>query len=375
MDSGSLSGGGESRLARVALTIIAVIMTAGALKVSVAVSLPLAFSIFLIALFWPLHRRLERWMPAGLAAVLTMLAFLGFIASIIGGLVVSGDIVSDSSSGYREALGGTVRDARSWVESHGLPWPSAQNGKIDIESLVVSTSKQVFSVVGGVVLVAAFLVLGLLEVYDFKQRVRQQVPGPPQLSNRWLGVAHDVARDFQRYVVVRTVIGVITGIAAGVICWLVGLDFAFIWGLVNFLLNYIPTIGSIVGVIPPTLFALVQFGPSLEALLVLVGVGGVQLVMGNYIDPLLQGKYLRLSPFVVLLSVVFWGWVWGIAGAFLSVPATIAIALICKQFDRSRWVAVMLTELEDTKVPLEDVGSPSSSDTPSPAAARESGAD
>jgi predicted PurR-regulated permease PerM len=83
------------------------------------------------------------------------------------------------------------------------------------------------------------------------------------------------------------------------------------------------------------------------ALLVLLGVGGVQFVMGQYIDPLLQGKYLALSPLVVLLSVTFWGWLWGVAGAFIGVPLTIGIVITCRHFERTRWIATLLAEVND----------------------------
>jgi predicted PurR-regulated permease PerM len=102
-----------------------------------------------------------------------------------------------------------------------------------------------------------------------------------------------------------------------------------------------------VAVIPPVLFGLVQFQSIPMALLVLLGVGGVQLIMGQYIDPLLQGKYLALSPLVVLLSVTFWGWLWGIGGAFLGVPLTIGVVITCRRFARTRWIATLLARLED----------------------------
>jgi hypothetical protein len=111
-----------------------------------------------------------------------------------------------------------------------------------------------------------------------------------------------------------------------------------------------PTIGSILGVLPPALYALAQSDGGMGLALLSLGViGGIQLIMGNYIDPLVQGRVLSLSPLIVLFSVAFWGWMWGVAGAFIGVPITIATVLICRRFESTRWIATLLAETEDSR--------------------------
>jgi predicted PurR-regulated permease PerM len=122
-----------------------------------------------------------------------------------------------------------------------------------------------------------------------------------------------------------------------------GLDLAVLWGLLAGILNFIPTIGSIVSVIPPALFALLQFGVGWQAPAVLVGIGLIQIVLGAYVDPKLQGRYLELSAFVVLVSITFWGWAWGLAGAFIAVPLTAALVVALGEFEETEWVARLLT--------------------------------
>lgn len=119
--------------------------------------------------------------------------------------------------------------------------------------------------VGALFLVIAYLVLGSLEINNYPAKLRSFLPAVE--AEHWVAVAHETAKDFQRYMVVRTVTGLINGIAVTVAAWLLGLGFALIWGLITFLLNYIPTIGSIVVVIFPVLFALVQFGGWIQPLL------------------------------------------------------------------------------------------------------------
>jgi predicted PurR-regulated permease PerM len=124
-------------------------------------------------------------------------------------------------------------------------------------------------------------------------------------------------------------------------CLILSVDLALVWGLLAFVLNFIPTLGSIIAAIIPALVATVFQGPAIGAG-VLVGLAIIQTILGNFVDPKLQGKYLKLSPFVALLSIVFWGWVWGIPGAFIGVPMTAAIALFANEFQASRPISIML---------------------------------
>ncbi len=125
-----------------------------------------------------------------------------------------------------------------------------------------------------------------------------------------------------------------------------GVDFAPFWGVLFFLLNYLPNIGSIIAGIPPTLLAFVQFGPG-KALLVAGGLLAMEQVTGNFLDPRLQGRTLNVSSLVVLLSVILWGWIWGVPGALIAVPLTVTIILACSKVAMLRPIAVLLSGGED----------------------------
>ncbi len=122
---------------------------------------------------------------------------------------------------------------------------------------------------------------------------------------------------------------------------LLGLDFALVWGVVAFLLNYIPTIGSIIAAVPAVLLAAVQLGFG-RAVLIAAGYVVVNTVLGNLVEPALMGRRLGLSTLVVFLSLVFWGWVWGPVGMLLSVPLTMVVKILLENTDDLRWVAVLL---------------------------------
>jgi predicted PurR-regulated permease PerM len=339
----------QQRISQVLFAIIAVILVVAVLKITASVTFPLVFALFLTAIFWPLQRSLAQRMPRGVAVVLSLLAFLLVVGCFAGLLWLSGVIVVQGWQPYSERFATYQQQAQGWLQSVGLTMPgdtSNPSAGSDIAQPVLTrVGSVVGSILGTFVLVSAFLIFGLLETPDFQTRLKHLLPDGE--ADAWLDAIHNITRDFQRYIVVRSAIGVITGTGVTLFAWLIGLDFALIWGLTNFLLNYIPTLGSIVAVVPPVLFGLVQFQSISMALVVLLGVGGVQLIMGQYVDPLLQGKYLALSPLVVLLSVTFWGWLWGIGGAFIGVPLTIGIVIACRHFDRTRWIATLLAEVPD----------------------------
>jgi predicted PurR-regulated permease PerM len=149
------------------------------------------------------------------------------------------------------------------------------------------------------------------------------------------------AVQIQRYLAVKTIVSLTTGGLVAVWTAVLGLDFALVWGLLAFLLNFIPTIGSLIAAVPAVLMALVQHGPG-TALAVGLGFLIVNVLFGNIIEPNVMGRTLGLSTLVVFLSLVFWGWVLGTVGMLLSVPLTMIIKIILESNESTRPVAIML---------------------------------
>ena len=132
-----------------------------------------------------------------------------------------------------------------------------------------------------------------------------------------------------------------TGTVVGVAMAIVGIDFPVLWGVLAFLLNYVPNLGSILAAIPPVLLALVQFGVG-RAIAVVAVFAAVNVLLGNLLEPRLMGRRLGLSTLVVFLSLIFWGWVWGPVGMLLSVPLTMIVKIMLENTPDLRWVAVLL---------------------------------
>lgn len=159
-----------------------------------------------------------------------------------------------------------------------------------------------------------------------------------------------VAEKVRWFMVIRTVVGIVSGVLATTWLWLLGVDFAVFWGVLFFLLNYVPNIGSIIAGIPPTVLAFVQLGFG-WGLLAGGGLIVMEQVMGNFLDPRLQGRTLNVSSLVVLLSVLFWGWIWGVPGALIAVPLTVTLILICANTAALRPIAVLLSGEDEIDAP------------------------
>ena len=186
-------------------------------------------------------------------------------------------------------------------------------------------------------LIISFIVIFMLfEASTFRAKVRLAFGGD-EADERFTRVMHEV----RHYIGIKTTVSAATGLLIGLWAWVLGVDFAIFWGLVAFVLNFIPNLGSIIAAVPTTLLAMVQIGVG-RGLLVALGYLVVNMVIGNLIEPHLMGRRLGLSTLVVVLSLVFWGWVWGPIGMLLSVPLTMVLKIMLENTEEFRWVAVLL---------------------------------
>ena len=156
-------------------------------------------------------------------------------------------------------------------------------------------------------------------------------------------IFQNVNRDIRKYVIIKGSSSLATGMLSYAVLSVIGVDFAALWAMLIFLLNFIPTIGSILAVIPPILLSLVQFEGLAKFFIVLSSLISIQVLIGNVLEPRLAGRSLNLSPLVILLSLVFWGKIWGIVGMFLCVPLTVILNIVLANFDSTRSIAIMLS--------------------------------
>lgn len=320
-----------------------VIVVAG-LRAASGILQPLLLAGFLAVLSYPLLDWLRRkGVRTYLAVVITVLADLGVLTGL--GFLISGAVNEFASTApdYINALVAKGRTAIQALEERGVAvseWFSAD--PIDPRQLVEvaggivgGTVRGVFSVISNLTLVGVTLIFVLYElvVWPGKLEAAFDDPGPRQRFE-------NVFEELQRYLGVKTVVSILTGLLIGTWVWALGVDFPLLWGLAAFLLNYVPVLGPFIAAVPAALVALVQHG-SMRVIVLALGYVAVRLLI-NVLEPRLMGRRFGLSTTVVLISLVFWGWIWGALGMILSVPLTMTLKIALEHNDELSWVAGLL---------------------------------
>lgn len=341
--TGADAGAGSSTIGGL-LLVTTTILVLGALSWGEMVFAPAAFAIFIVMVVWPLQAWLQARMPKMLAILITILVTVVSIVLLIllfaWGMSVVGQWLIRNSTRFQAIYQG----ASDWLEGHGVA-VTGQLGELFNMSWMVRMVQTMLSRLNGLagfaMLVFAFAVLGLLEVEDLTRRIKAS-------GSRFGGVdvievGRETARQFGKYMLVRTTASVVTGVIVWVIALLVGLDHPAAWAAIAFTLNYIPFIGPLVATVLPTLFALAQFESFEIALFVLVCLTVVQFIIGSYLEPVLTGSTLSMSPFAVMFMVFLWSLLWGLTGAFIGVPVLVAVLTVCRRIPAMRWLTVLLS--------------------------------
>jgi AI-2 transport protein TqsA len=329
------------------LALCTVILAAAALYVARSIFAPVAFALLAMALVWPLQRALQTRMPKLVALLFTLVVTL-CVLSLLGLAVAWGSSqVGQWLLRNLDRFQFIYTQINEWLEGHGIVATTLLADRFDVSWLVrfaQQVAARLNAMAGFAALIFAFTILGLLEVTDAGNRIRRIENQHPQMQ---LSRAIErIAGQFRTYMLIRTVASILTGVVTFCFALVVGLDLALAWGVISFVLNYIPFLGPLAAVVLTTVFAAAQFESLQMTLVILAGLSVIQFAIGSYIEPLLAGATLAISPFVVLFAVFFWSFLWGIPGAFIGVPMTIAILTICEQQASSRWLAVLLSNSE-----------------------------
>jgi len=227
---------------------------------------------------------------------------------------------------------------------------------LDISGITVPSIEQIVSTVGASVaklatsmgMVVVYMLFMFIEQSTFHKKLAELFPNKTQ-HKKMRFILSSIDENMKKYLFMKTLISAITGIISYFWMYMLGLQFAGVWAFVIFILSYIPTLGAIIGCALPILFAVVMGATLNEIILLSLGLIGLQLLFGNIIEPKLTGKTLNLSTLAILINLVFWGLIWGVAGMFFSVPLLVATFIITAQFDSTRWVAILLSA--DGKIP------------------------
>jgi predicted PurR-regulated permease PerM len=330
------------------LGLCTAVLIAAALHFAQAVLAPVAFALFIIALVWPVQRALQALLPRLLALVLTLLGTLVVSAAFALVIVWGFGRVGQWLVGNVGRMQALWLQKAAWLEAQGVTVAGLFAAYFDMRWLVLVFQEVTGTLRGFVtfaVLTLIFTLLGLLEVETARGRLaalaRQQWGGGGAAT--LLAGSAALAAKLRRYMLVRTAMSLLTGVSVWAFARFVGLDLAAEWGVIAFVLNYIPVIGPFMATLLPTLFAALQFESWGMALTVFLTLNVIQFVVGSYLEPRVAGAALAVSPFLVLVSVFAWLALWGIAGAFIGIPILIAVLTFCQQDQRARWIPDLLS--------------------------------
>jgi AI-2 transport protein TqsA len=328
---------------KAAVALIAAVTVGWALYVASAVFAPAALALFIIALVWPLQSALQERMPKLLAltisVLVTIVVFLA-LTTLAGWAFgrVARWLVSDTArfqSFYDQIA--------TWLEGHGMSiatlWTEHFNTAWMIRRVQEVTGR-LNTTLSFWLIALVYVILGLLEVDDIRAKIA--VMSNRNISEILREGSRATAIKFRKYMIVRTQMSIATGVLVWLFAWAVGLQFAAEWGVIAFVLNYIPFIGPFIATMFPTLFAVATFGTWQAVLLIFLCLNLIQFVVGSYVEPRVSGTVLSMSPTIVLFAVFFWAFMWGIFGAFIGVPITIAILTFCAQSPSTKWMAELL---------------------------------
>ena len=318
------------------------------LVVGKALLLPFVVAVvfwYLIATLAGFYGRVGTWgvrLPSWLATVFAVLTFVAMLSALID--LTSSNIsqVVAVAPTYQANLEGLAEHLVAMTGYH-IPTLDQIASQIDLGRAAGTIASSLTSFAGNVGIILVYVLFLLFEQKSFATKLDAIVTDPAR-RERVRQTLRRINSDVRTYIWVKAILSVATGGISYIVMRLVGLDFAAFWAVVIFLLNFIPTIGSILGIVFPTLLALVQFPDSLTPFLVVfVCLGATQVITGNLVEPRMMGRSLNLSPLVIIISLAVWGSLWGVIGMFLSVPITLIAMIVMAQFQVTRPLAIMLS--------------------------------
>ncbi len=345
------------RIRVILLAVVTVILAGWALKGTYAVTMPLALAFFVAVLLRPMQEWLLRRLPGPLrflSVIVTMLFLLVAVLILAYAVWYSVGLALEKAPGYVVAGQELWQRLQDWAASHDIPLQVALPpiGELISRTLGFLTTGFTGLWLFLLMLVLFFFLVLLMLLETAEWRIKLEQAFGADRAAIILETLASVDEKVRKFLLIKTLVSALSGTAGGLWLWFLNVDFALLWGLLIFLLNYIPNIGSIIGIIPPSVVALLQFGPS-GGLLAIVGLTAIEQVLGNFVDPRLEGRTLAISPLVVLVSIVFWGWVWGFVGALIGVLLTATLIIVCDHIPALRPVAFLLSRPASGEIPSE----------------------
>ena len=308
--------------------------------------LPFLVAVFLAYLLAPVVRFLTRLrVPYPLAICLALLSTLALLF-IIGTMLYTG--VLSFVRGYplyEPKIRALLALGTAYLEFLPPEWRVADLGKqlasTSVTKALLSSLGLSLTLTGNLLLIFIFMIFILVGERHVPQRIHAAFD--LEQAQRLCDMIQRITGDLQTYLGAKVLISLVTGILINLYLVFLDIDFATLWGVLAFMLNFIPSVGSTLAAVPPILIAILKFSSPMPAVWTAVGLVVINVLLGGLIEPRLMGQRLNLSPVLVVLSLLFWGWLWGIAGMVLAVPIMATIKIVCENIPSLRFVSVLMS--------------------------------
>jgi predicted PurR-regulated permease PerM len=339
----------KSSGAKFILALAAFVIVIAGMREAKSILVPFIFALFIsIILYSPFSWLTRRGIPKALALLIIIIGILA-LGSLMGTLIgTSINQFGQDLPIYEKMLENKTASFVSWLADLGIQAPRDQL----LESISLKTP---LNLIGGIIgafssllsktfLILIIVVFILLESADFPAKLNSIANNPDSAQSNFTQINENI----KRYVGIKTLLSLSTGITITILLIILGIPYPFLWGLLAFLLNYIPNIGSILAAAPAILIALILKGVGFAALTA-AGYLVANFIFGTFLEPKYMGKGLGLSTLVVFMSLIFWAWVLGPVGMLLSVPLTMVAKIGLESYDDTRWIAVLLGSSDKEK--------------------------
>ncbi len=327
------------------------IMLGWLLYVGQDIILPIVAGIISAYIIWATAEALERIpgvkrAPSWLRQILVLLGFVLALAFMVFLLSIEAERVVAATPRYQRNLMVIVTQAAQLAGFQDEPtWASIRHmtlDRINLQTLLATLAASMTNLGGQVVLIALYAGFLLAERVQFVKKLLIAVT-TEESARQTLDVLGQVNRRVGAYLAIKTLINVVLALASYAIMWMIGIDFAVLWAILIGLLNYIPYVGSLIGVMFPVVLAVAQFGAIGPVLVALTALTAVQMFVGNILEPRVLGRSVNLSPFIVLVALSFWTALWGLPGAILAIPMTSIVAIVLASAEPTRPLAIMFS--------------------------------
>jgi len=326
-----------------AILAIAVVFV---LKTLRGIFVPLMLSVFVAYLFAPAVETLAKIRIPRILSFFILLLVISAIGFFLGRLIVQNarEFVRLWPTYESKLLASVTAFLKQYLSLE----PGAFFGLLESQRATKILSSMVsfsFAFIGKLSLTLLVLIFFYLSFKNYPNLIRKAFD--QSRADHIFTIVSNINEQIINYVIIKTFISVCTGIFTGVATWLFGVKYAALWGTLAFVLNYIPYIGSFTAAVIPTIFALLLFPGSMIPLFVFLALFAIQLFWGSFLDPEMMSNRFNLSPIVIIMSLVFWSYVWGIMGAFLAVPTTAIIKIILQNIEPLKVVATLMSKKAD----------------------------